>query len=127
MTSESLLLRAGARDGRILRDRMLNAFCVRLNARKRAFLIATRVCGIQFRMMLGHWPLMSVDKARTKAMNVLPQCRNGETPSHRVTLVLPTMREAYVSYCLAKKIKASSQKRYDSFFRTHFGIGWTSP
>jgi hypothetical protein len=38
-----------------------------------------------------------------------------------VTLSLPTLREAYASYCLAKKIKPSSQKRYDSFFRTHFG------
>ena len=121
MISESLLLKAGATDGRILRDRMLSGFCVRLNARKRTFLIATSVCGKQFRMMLGHWPLMSVDEARTKAMAVLRQCRNGETPSHRVTLDLPTMREAYASYCLAKKIKVSSQKRYDSFFRTHFG------
>lgn len=94
---------------------------MRLNARKRTFLIATSVCGKQFRMMLGHWPLMTVDEARTKAMEVLRQCRNGETPSRRVTLNLPTMREAYAGYCLAKKIKVSSQKRYDSFFRTHFG------
>jgi hypothetical protein len=33
---------------------------------------------------------------------------------------LPTLREAYSAYCKAKSIKASSQRRYDSFFRTHF-------
>jgi hypothetical protein len=50
---------------------------VRLNARKRTFLIATSVCGKQFRMMLGHWPLMTVSEARKKAMDVLRLCRDG--------------------------------------------------
>jgi hypothetical protein len=121
LISESLLLRSSAADGRILRDRVLSGFGVRLNSRKRTFLIATSVCGKQFRMMLGHWPLMTVEEARVKAMEVLRQCRNGETPSRRVAVDLPTIREAYASYCLAKKIKASSRKRYASFFRTHFG------
>lgn len=65
LISESLLQRASACDGRILRDRMLSGFCVRLNARKRTFLIATSVAGKQFRMMLGHWPLMTVEGARS--------------------------------------------------------------
>ena len=121
MISESLLLRATAVDGRILRDRVLSGFGVRLNAKKRTFLIATSVCGKQFRMMLGHWPLMTVDQARAKAMEVLRQCRNGERPSRKVKPDLPTLRQAYASYCKAKHIRASSQKRYDSFFRTHFG------
>lgn len=43
MISESLLLKTTARDGRILRDRVLSGFGVRLNARKRTFLIATSV------------------------------------------------------------------------------------
>jgi hypothetical protein len=42
MISESLLRRATASDGRILRDRVLSGFGVRLNARKRTFLIAPR-------------------------------------------------------------------------------------
>ncbi len=121
LISEALMLRASATDGRILRDRVLSGFGVRLNSRKRTFLIATSVSGRQFRMMLGHWPLMTVEEARTKAMEVLRQCRNGETPSRRAAVNLPTLRGAYASYCLAKKIKASSQKRYESFFRTHFG------
>ncbi len=52
LISESLLQRASACDGRILRDRVLSGFGVRLNARKRTFLIATSVAGKQFRMML---------------------------------------------------------------------------
>ena len=78
MISESLLLRATARDGRILRDRVLSGFGVRLNARKRTFLIATSVCGKQFRMMLGQWPLMSMEDATGKALAVLRECRSGE-------------------------------------------------
>lgn len=121
LISESLLLRATATDGRILRDRVLSGFGVRLNARKRTFLVATSVRGQQFRMMLGYWPLMSVEDARSKAMEVLRQCRNGERPSRKVPQDLPTLRVAYVGYCKAKGIKPSSQRRYESFFRTHFG------
>ncbi len=57
LISESLLLRSTMADGRILRDRLLCGFCVRMNARKRTFKVATSVSGKQFRMMLGHWPL----------------------------------------------------------------------
>jgi integrase len=120
LISESLLLRSSATDGRILRDRVLSGFGVRLNARKRTFLVATSVSGKQFRMMLGYWPLMSVDEARLQAMEVLRQCRNGIQPSHKVKPKLPTLREALVAYCKAKGIKASSQSRYDSIVRTHF-------
>jgi hypothetical protein len=45
MISESLLRRSIASDGRILRDRVLSGFGVRLNARKRTFLIAASVAG----------------------------------------------------------------------------------
>lgn len=121
LISESLLMRSTATDGRILRDRVLSGFGVRLNARKRTFLVATSVRGMQFRMMLGYWPLMSVEEARSKAMDVLRQCRNGEQPSRKVPQDLPTLREAYIAYCKAKGIKPSSQRRYESFYRTHFG------
>ncbi|MDO8715118.1 MAG: tyrosine-type recombinase/integrase [Polynucleobacter sp.] len=120
MISEPLLKKATATDGRILRDRVLSGFGVRLNARKRTFLIATSVSGKQFRMMLGHWPLMSVDEARSHAMDVLRQCRNGDRPSRKVQTEAPTLRAAMVDYCTTKGIKASSQRRYDSILRTHF-------
>ena len=121
LISESLLERSTLRDGRILRDRVLSGFGVRLNARKRTFLVATSVAGKQFRMMLGHWPLMTVSDARAKAMDVLRLCRDGQTPSRKVKSDVPVLRVALLAYCRAKGIKASSQKRYDSIFRTHFG------
>lgn len=62
--SESLLRRSTAADGRILRDRVLSGFCVRLNARKRTFLVATSVKGQQYRRMLGHWPLAADERGR---------------------------------------------------------------
>jgi len=121
LISEALLLRSTAADGRLLRDRMLSGFCVRMNARKRTFRVATSVAGKQFRMTLGYWPLMSVEEARARAMKVLAQCRNGERPSRYVPKALPTLRTAYMDYCAAKSIKASSQNRYESFYRVHFG------
>jgi hypothetical protein len=120
LISESLLLRSTITDGRILRDRLLCGFCVRMNVRKRTFKVATSVAGKQFRMMLGHWPLMSVEVARTLALEVLRECRAGRRPSKAAPVALPTLREALTAYGLAKKIKASSIKRYDSIFRTHF-------
>jgi hypothetical protein len=67
LISDSLLLRARAADGRILRYRFLSGFGVRLNSRKCTLLIATSVRGNQFRMMLGQWPLMTVSEAWEQA------------------------------------------------------------
>ena len=121
LISESLLRRSTVKDGSILRDRQLCGFCVRMNARKRSFKVATSVAGKQFRMILGYWPLMSVDEARALALEVLRECRAGRTPIKSVPVLLPTLREALTAYGVAKKIKASSSKRYDSLMRTHFG------
>ena len=120
LISESMLLRSTITDGRSLRDRLLCGFCVRMNVRKRTFKMATSVAGKQFRMMLGHWPLMSVEEARALALEVLRDCRAGRTPSKAGPVALPTLREALTAYGVAKKIKDSSIKRYDSIFRTHF-------
>ncbi|WP_066266824.1 Arm DNA-binding domain-containing protein [Hydrogenophaga palleronii] len=107
--SESLLRRSTAADGRILRDRMLCGFCVRMNARKRTFRIATSVAGKQFRMNLGYWPLMSVEEARVRAMQVLAQRRRGERPARPVApQVLPTLRTVMADYCEANRSMMSN-------------------
>ncbi len=121
LITEALMGRSGVSDGTILRDRMLSGFCVRMNARKRTFRVATSVAGKPFRMNLGYWPLMSVGEARSLAMQVLAQCRRGERPARPAApIVLPTLRELHADYCRVKGIKASSQKRYVSFYRTQF-------
>ena len=120
LITESLLIRSTVCDGRIFRDWVLRGFCVRLNTRKRSFLIVASVAGKQFRMMLGYWPLMPVNEARSHARVVLRQCRKVERPSGKVKTKAPTLRIALVSYCTTKGIKASSQKRYDSFLRAYF-------
>jgi integrase len=121
LISEALLRRSSVCDGQLLRDRVLCGFCVRMNARRRTFRVATSVAGKQFRTTLGYWPLMSVDEARALAMEVLRECRAGRWPSKVAPVTLPTLREALTAYCEAKRIKASSGKRYDSIMRTHFG------
>lgn len=110
LISESLLRRSTLKDGSILRDRVLSGFCIRMNPRKRTFRVATSVKGKQFRLNLGYWPLMSVEEARARAMEVLTQCRKGVLPAESERPSdLPTLRTAYVDYCAAKKVKASSK------------------
>lgn len=118
--SEPLLQRLTASDGRILRDKVLCGFCLKLNKRSKTFLVATSVQGKQFRMTLGRWPLLSVEEARGLAIKVLRNCRSGLMPERRIKPSLPTVREAVLAYGIAKRLKASSRKRYDSIFRTHF-------
>ena len=58
--TEALLQRLSATDGRILRDKAVCGFCLKLNKRCMTFLI---VQGRQLRMTLGRWPLLSVEEA----------------------------------------------------------------
>jgi hypothetical protein len=44
----------------------------------------------------------------------------GATPSKLISVALQSLREALAAYGVAKKIKPSSSKRYDSLVRTHF-------
>ena len=71
-------------------------------------------------MTLGRWPLVGVEEARSLAITALRDCRSGQMPERRVMPSLPTVREAILTYGIAKRLKASSRKRYDSMFRTHF-------
>jgi len=122
MISESLLLRDGLKPGMILRDRVLCGFCLKVGARTKTFLVATSVRGKQFRHTLGRWPLLSVEEARDRAMALLRDCRRGVMPerTEKAFKSHPTLAEVLPDYCAAKKLKESSCKRYDSFFRTHF-------
>lgn len=120
MISEALLRRSTVADGSLLRDKVLCGFCVRMNVRRRTFRVATSVAGKQFRMTLGYWPIMSVNEARARALEVIRECREGRTPRMAAPIALPSMREALTTYCDAKGIKPSSRKRYDSIMRTHF-------
>ena len=56
-------------------------------------------------------------------MALLRECRRGVVPDRpqKATKALPTLAEVLPAYCTAKKLKDASRKRYDSFFRTHFG------
>lgn len=125
--SDPLLQRLQVTDGRIVRDKVLCGFCVRLNKRSRTFLVATSVQGKQLRMMLGRWPLINVEEARSMAVEVLRECRAGRPPVRAKQRQLPTLLELIPEYCAAKKLKASSLKRYGSIIRTHFAPWMNQP
>jgi site-specific recombinase XerD len=118
--SDTLIKGLTVTDGRILRDRVLCGLCLKAGKRTRTFIIATSVAGKQFRMTLGRWPMVSVDEARAIALLILKDCRLGQTPARRSSHQFPTLSEAIVSYCKAKKLKQSSTERYLSIARTHF-------
>ena len=118
--TEALLQRLTATDSRILRDKVLCGFCVRLNKRSKTFLVATSVQGKQLRMTLGRWPLISVEEARAMAVMALKECRAGRPPAAVKPRKLPTLIELLPEYCEAKKLKPASLKRYNSIVRTHF-------
>jgi integrase len=118
--SDTLLQKHPARDGAILRDRILSGLCVRVGRRTKTFFIATSAAGKQVRATLGRWPLLTVDEARMQALTILRDCRNGFAPVQAAPLILPTLAESLVTYCEAKKLKAASLRRYQSIVRTHF-------
>ena len=125
MISESLLLRDGLKQGTVLRDRVVCGFCLKINSRTKTFIVATSVRGRQFRRTLGRWPLLSVSEARDKAIELIRDCRNGVMPAApaKAATELPTLSDLLPAYSTAKKLKASSLNRYQSFFRTHF-VDW---
>jgi Arm DNA-binding domain len=118
--TEPLLQRLTPTDGRILRDKTVCGFCLRLNKRSRTFLVATSVQGKQVRMTLGRWPLISVEDARSLAIEALRECRAGRPPAKLKPRKLPTLLLLLPEYCQAKRLKPGSLRRYSSIVRTHF-------
>lgn len=118
--SDALIQRLTASDRRILRDKVLSGFCLRLNKRTRTFLIATSSGGRQVRIVIGRWPLISTEDARSQATKLLLDCRMGYMAVKPQVEKLPTLRLALTKYAEAKEIKASSVRRYESILKTHF-------
>ncbi len=118
--SDALIQKQTLGQTRIIRDRLLCGFCIKIGRRNRTFLVATSCRGKQIRMTLGRWPLLSVDEARQMAMAVLKSCRAGELPAPASAPCTLTLRELLPEYAKAKGIKASSLKRYRSLANTHF-------
>lgn len=119
--SDALIQRLTSSDRRILRDRVLAGFCLRLNKRTKTFLVATSAKGEQVRVTLGRWPLLAADEARAMAALLLRDCRNGKIPSKEQAKKLPTLQELLPAYAKAKGIKPSSLERYESLLKVHFG------
>lgn len=115
--SDALIQRLAANDRRILRDRVLSGFCLRLNKRTRTFLVATSSGGKQVRIPIGRWPLLSAEEARTIAAKLLLDCRNGKMPFKPASHQLPTVRQLLPLYSAAKGIKASSLRGYESILK----------
>ncbi len=118
--SEALLERTRCGQRQILRDRVLCGFCVVVGKRVISFAVATSCRGEQVRITLGRWPLLSVDQARAKALDLLRDCRRGLKPTKTASAALPSARDMLGAYVKAKALKAASHERYKSILSTHF-------
>jgi hypothetical protein len=119
--SDTLIQRLAANDRRILRDRILSGFCLRMNKRTRTFMVSTTSSGKQVRLTIGRWPIFSAEEARTIASKLLMDCRIGNTPRKPKSEKLVTLRQLLPEYAKAKGLKTSSLKRYESILNTQFG------
>lgn len=118
--TDALIQRLASNDRRILRDKVLSGFCLRMNKRSRTFMIATSSGGRQIRINIGRWPLISVEDARSQASKILLDCRLGYLAVKPQIEKLPTLKLALPKYADAKGLKASSIRRYESILKTHF-------
>jgi hypothetical protein len=118
--SDALIQRLAANDRRILRDRVLSGFCLRMNKRTRTFMVATSASGKQVRLTIGRWPIFTTEQARAIASNLLKDCRTGNAPIRPKSEKLLTLRQLLPGYAQAKGLKESSLKRYESILNTHF-------
>jgi integrase len=118
--SDAYIQRLAATDRRILRDRILSGFCLRMNKRSRTFMVATSSKGKQVRVTIGRWPIVSADEARSVAAKLLRDCRRGDMPRKQLPRTFPTLEQLLPLYAEAKGIKASSRARYESMLKVHF-------
>src|SRR5690606_10487250 len=89
--------------------------------------VATSCKGKQVRVTLGRFPLVSVDQARRRAMEILIECREGTYVGIQKDISPITVREQIVKYAQSKKLKESSLNRYISIMKTHFGEWLEAP
>ena len=127
--TDYLIQRLRTGDGRIIRDRMLVGFCIRVNKRYRTFMVATSCAGKQIRVLIGHHPFMKTEEARTIATEIIKQCRAGTYSMHDVQLTKQyrSIRELLPEYIKDKGLKQSSRERYNSLMRTHFSDWYDQP
>lgn len=125
--SDTFIQRLPAGKTPLIRDRVICGLCLRVGKRVRSFVIATTCGGKQVRVHLGRWPLLSVDDARQRALDVLRACRNGTFIVPPTPLTEISLQSVLPGYCAAKKLKPQTQERYDSILRTHFQAWHSAP
>lgn len=127
--TDSLLQRLKPDNGRIVRDRLIVGFCVRLYSKRRSFFIATSCCGEQVRVTIGYYPLIKTEEARAAAVEIIKQCRAGTYSKHSEPAIsqMKSLKDILPQYIKDKGLKSSSEKRYDSIMRTHFADWYERP
>ena len=125
--SDALIQRLPQGKAPLLRDRIVCGLCLRVGKRVRTFMVATTCRGEQVRTHLGRCPLITVEEARQRALDVLRACRNGTFVSQAAPPSEISLKAVLPDYCAARKLKPQSRNRYDSILRTHFETWYPAP
>ncbi|KFX69060.1 hypothetical protein TMS3_0116405 [Pseudomonas taeanensis MS-3] len=130
--SDSAIARLGYRRGprMVCHDNQLTGFQVVVGARSRVF----RVCLRGSYRTLGHWPVISADEARAKALEVLrARLGVGEVAAPKVEVIAtaapkktkarvvaaPTLQAVFNEYRKTRKLKPSTADDYQAVFNRY--------
>lgn len=127
--TDALLQRLRSGDRRIIRDRCLVGFCIRMNKKRRSYMVATTCAGKQVRATIGYYPLMKTDEARVLATEIIKMCRAGTYSKQAAQVIsrMDSIHDILPQYIKDKGLKSATQKRYDSMMRSHFTDWYERP
>jgi len=92
------------------RDSKLIGFGLRVREKSMTFFVEKRINGINRRVTIGKYPLLSPDQARNDAVVILGDMAKGKIPSKKSDIRktdIPTLGQAFLEY-------KSSKERYNT-------------
>lgn len=103
-------------------DRVLSGLMLLVGKRTKTFYLQTTCNGKQIKYAIGRYPIIQTDEARTEALSLLKDVRNGIPPVTRraISKSVPTLSEALELYLAAKQLKPKSVSSYRTIIRVHF-------
>lgn len=103
-------------------DRVLSGLTLLVGKRTKTFYLQTTCNGKQIKYAIGRYPVIQTDEARTEALSLLKDVRNGIPPVTRraTSKSVPTLAEALELYLAAKQLKPKSVSSYRTIIRVHF-------
>jgi integrase len=105
-------------------DPTLPGFYLRVNGRSKSWIVQRRVAGRPKRVLLGHWPEMSADKAREEALKNLFELGQGRDPAEERRRALAqgmTLQDALDLHLASGRLAERTTETYRKMAENHLG------